>query len=123
MAQTPVTQLIVKIDEFLETNPLTEVLDGETWFKYKLEGVGYDYDINDPKFDGVPDEETCPVVKLNELVADTLYDVHGNAIFDRHEELKTLSNGKYTVEPHTIRDDGSWWTGILITPKGRVCFG
>lgn len=112
MSQLTVPELIVKIDEFLATEPLTEILNKEVWFKYKLQGVGYDYDINDDTCEDIPEDETCLVAELALVLADSLSTASGYANFIKHQELADLSNGKYKVE-----------TDTLFTDKGLICFG
>lgn len=112
MTQLTVPELIVKIDEFLATQPLTGTMNEEIWFKYKLQGVGYDYDINDVSCEDIPEDETCPVAELASVLTDSLYTTSGHAILTRHEELADLSNGKYKIETNT-----------LFTDKGRIYCG
>lgn len=123
MTQLTTQQLISKIDAFVALNTPTEIIDGEVWFKYKLVKVGYNHENKKPEAEYHPNENQCPLVKLNALVGETLYTPDGRPNLTKHAELKTLSNGKYQVLPHMSYPDGSWGTGMLITPKGRTCYG
>lgn len=118
-----IEKLKTQIDELLATNPETNIgtndkgeSDGFLWFKGKTEilvedGVEYEAIAKD-----------CPVQALEYALSETLISSDGQAMFNRHKQLNTASKGLYRIVAGE-QDSWGWLSGVLITPKGRICYG
>lgn len=116
-----VTELKEKIDAFMMLNvPTIKDKDsGILWFKEKKEGIGYADACVGSEYHTAED---CPVTALSHELSGYLITNEGQAWFDRHRVLRAISNGDYYIVKGES-DGFGWLSGVLITPKGRICFG
>lgn len=116
-----VTELKEKIDAFMMLNvPTIKNEDnGTVWFKDKKEEIGY---TNAPVGSEYFTADDCPTTALSYELSSYLITSEGQAWFERHRMLRAISNGDYYIIKGES-DSFSWLSGVLVTPKGRICYG
>jgi hypothetical protein len=116
-----VTELKEKLDKFITLNvPTYKDEDENVWFATKFLNKGYVKD--DDPIELLEVDPECPVHAMSYELSSYLITSHGQADHEAHRQLRAISNGDYRVIAGE-KDLFGRLSGILITPKGRICYG
>jgi hypothetical protein len=116
-----ITELKEKLDKFIALNiPTHKDEDDNAWFATKFVGKGYVKE--DDPVELLEIDADCPVEAIRYELSSYLITSDGQADFEAHRHLRAISKGDYRVIAGE-KDLWGWLSGVLITPKGRICYG